>query len=206
MGLLLVLLCTAFKLAFTFEACPVWSNRLAQSALVNGSFRTALPTVTCPERSVSRERVAAAKRKATAHASITPCWQHRNTEVPMPVVRNTESRAKDFGDGGRRGRGRCAKLHACSWFVLSGLAAVAATWMGIVDVRVGISLASALPTVNGPERSVSRESVAAAKRKATAHASITPCWRLVCPRARGSGGGGPRERQDAHGAGFHPLR
>jgi hypothetical protein len=49
--------------------------------------------------------------------------------------------------------------------------------MGIVDVRIGISLASALPTVNGPERSVSRESVAAAKRKGTAHASITPCWR-----------------------------
>jgi hypothetical protein len=47
-------------------------------------------------------------------------------------------------------------------------------WIGIVDVRVKISLASALPTVNGPERSVSRESVAAAKRKATAHASITP--------------------------------
>jgi hypothetical protein len=48
-------------------------------------------------------------------------------------------------------------------------------WIGIVDVRVKISLASALPTVNGPERSVARESVAAAKRKATAHASITPC-------------------------------
>ena len=41
-------------------------------------------------------------------------------------------------------------------------------WMGIVGVRVKISLASALPTVNGPERSVSRESVAVAKRKATA--------------------------------------
>ena len=47
--------------------------------------------------------------------------------------------------------------------------------MGIVDVRVGISLATALPTVNGPERSVSRESVAAAKRKATAQASIKTC-------------------------------
>jgi hypothetical protein len=33
--------------------------------------------------------------------------------------------------------------------------------------------------VNGPERSVSRESVAAAKRKATARASMTPCWRQV---------------------------
>jgi hypothetical protein len=37
------------------------------------------------------------------------------------------------------------------------------------------SLVSALPTVNGPERSVSRESVAAAKRKATAQASIKTC-------------------------------
>ena len=93
----------------------------------------------------------------------------------MPVVRNIESRAKDFCDGGRRGRGRRAILHSCSWFVLMGVTALAATWMGIVDVRSCISLASALPTVNGPERSVSRESVAAAKRKATAHASITPC-------------------------------
>jgi hypothetical protein len=40
---------------------------------VIGSFRTALPTVTCPERSVSRESVAAAKRKATAQASIKTC-------------------------------------------------------------------------------------------------------------------------------------
>jgi len=78
--------------------------------------------------------------------------------------------------GGRRGRRRRTNR---SWFVLTALAAVAATWMGIVDVRVGISLATALPTVNGPELSVSRESVAAAKRKATAQASMTPCWRYV---------------------------
>jgi hypothetical protein len=97
----------------------------------------------------------------------------------MPVVRNAKSRAEDFCDGGRRGRSRRAKLRACSWFVLLGLFAGGAIWMGTVDVRVGISLASALPTVNGPERSVSRESVAAAKRKATAHASKTRCWRQV---------------------------
>jgi hypothetical protein len=48
-------------------------------------------------------------------------------------------------------------------------------WIWIVDVRVKISLVSALPTVTCPERSVSRESMAAAKRKATAHAAITPC-------------------------------
>jgi hypothetical protein len=41
--------------------------------LVIGSFRTALPTVTCPERSVSRESVAAGKRKDTAQASISTC-------------------------------------------------------------------------------------------------------------------------------------
>jgi hypothetical protein len=68
--------------------------------------------------------------------------------------------------------------------------------MGIVDVRIGISLASALPTVNGPERSVSRESVAAAKRQATAHASITPCWRADVKRAmrldHGRRAGSPR--------------
>jgi hypothetical protein len=93
----------------------------------------------------------------------------------MPVVRNTKSRAMDFCDGGRRGRGRHAKFSTCSRFVLAGLSAALTMWMGIVDVRVKISLASALPTVTCPERSVSRESVAAAKRKATAHASITPC-------------------------------
>ena len=86
----------------------------------------------------------------------------------MPVVLNAKSRAEGFCDGGRRGRGRRAKLPA-----------VAVTWTGIVDVRISISLAAALPTVNGPERSVSRESVAAAKRKDTAQASITRCWRQV---------------------------
>jgi hypothetical protein len=161
------------------ESCSDHSNRLPKSPLVIGSFRTALPTVTCPERSVSRESGAAAKRKATAHASITPCWRHPNTEVPMPVVRNEKSRAEDFCDGGWRGRGRHAKFRLCSCFVLCGLAAAVATWAGTVDVRISISLATALPTVNGPERSVSRESGAAAKRKATAHASITPCWRQV---------------------------
>jgi hypothetical protein len=95
----------------------------------------------------------------------------------MPVVRNAKSRAEGFCNGGRRGRGRRAKFRLCSWFVLLAAAAGWTTWTGTVDVRGSISLASALPTVNGPERSVSRESVAAAKRKATAHASITPCWR-----------------------------
>ena len=139
------------------------------------SLVSALPTVTCPERSVSRESVAAAKRKATAQASIKTCCAHRNMEVPMPVVRNTKSRAKDFCDGGRRGRGRRAKLGIRSRSVLSCLFGIAVTWMGIVDARNAICLASALPTVNGPERSVSRESVAAAKRKATAQASIKTC-------------------------------
>ena len=72
---------------------------------------------------------------------------------------------------------------------LGAVAATAATWMGIVDVRIGIRLATALPTVNGPERSVSRESVAAAKRKATAQASITRCWRHVPGRPTAAGGG-----------------
>jgi hypothetical protein len=97
----------------------------------------------------------------------------------MPVVRNGKSRAKGFCNGGRRGRGRRARLSLCSWFVLSGLAAAGMTWTPIVDVRIGICLATALPTVNGPERSVSRESVAAAKRKATAQASMTRCWPQV---------------------------
>jgi hypothetical protein len=157
-----------------FYSCSDEANQLIACPLVIGSFRTALPTVTCPERSVSRESVAAAKRKATAHASLTPCCAHRNMEVPMPVVRNSQSWAKDFCDGGRRGRGRRAKC-ICSRFVLRCLFGIVATWMGIVDVRTAFCLASALPTVNGPERSVSRESVAAAKRKATAHASLTPC-------------------------------
>jgi hypothetical protein len=59
--------------------------------------------------------------------------------------------------------------------VLACLFGIAATWMDIVGSRNAISLAHALPTVNGPELSVSRESVAAAKRKAKAQASITTC-------------------------------
>jgi len=172
-------MCTAFEPAFRLKLVPCSRIELAESPLVIGSFRTALPTVTCPERSVSRESVAAAKRKATAQASMTRCWRHQNTEVPMPVVRNAKSRAEGFCDGGRRGRSRRAKLHLCSWSALISLAAAAATWTGIVDGRVNICVATALPTVNGPERSVSRESVAAAKRKATAQASMTRCWRQV---------------------------
>jgi len=45
------------------------------------------------------------------------------------------------------------------------------------STRVRIALATALPTANGPERSVSRASEAAAKRKDTAHASTTRGWR-----------------------------
>jgi hypothetical protein len=144
--------------------------------LVIGSFRTALPTVNGPERSVSRESVAAAKRTDTAQASSTRCWRHRNTEVPMPAVHNAESRATDFCNGGRRGRGRRAKLLICSWFVLALLARPASTWTGAIDLEFSVGLANALPTVNGPERSVSRESVAAAKRTDTAQASSTRCW------------------------------
>ena len=40
----------------------------------------------------------------------------------------------------------------------------------------GFHLRPDLPTVNGPELSVSRASEAAAKRKDTAQASSTPCW------------------------------
>jgi hypothetical protein len=47
---------------------------------------------------------------------------------------------------------------------------------GTVEVRFGILLANALPTMNGPERSVSRESEAYAKRRDTAEASMTRCW------------------------------
>ena len=85
------------------------ANQLTASPLVIGSFRTGLPTVTCPERSVSRESEAAAKRTDTAEASLTRCWRHRNMGVPMPEVRNTKSRAKDFYAGGPRGRSRRAQ-------------------------------------------------------------------------------------------------
>lgn len=94
----------------------------------------------------------------------------------MPVVRNYKSRAKDFYDGGRRGRRRRAKS-ACSRFVLIATLALGMVWTGAVELQIGFSLAIGLPTVNGPERSVARASVAAAKRTDTAQASITPCWR-----------------------------
>ena len=83
----------------------------------------------------------------------------------------TRAKKTEVGEGGGDAP-NMASVHVSFWRCLFG---IVATWIGIVDVRTAISLASALPTVNGPERSVSRESVAAAKRKATAHASITPC-------------------------------
>jgi hypothetical protein len=94
----------------------------------------------------------------------------------MPVVRNDVGQAKGFCAGGSTGRGWRAK-RACSWFVLIALAAVGAYVTGTVEVRFGnFVVAGALPTVNSPERSVSRESEAAAKLTDTAEASMTRCW------------------------------
>ena len=94
----------------------------------------------------------------------------------MPAVRNAKSRAKDFYAGEPKGRRRRAK-RACSLFVLIALAALGTYLAGAVEVPFGIfPFANALPTVNGPERSVSRASEAAAKRKDTAAASITLGW------------------------------
>ena len=93
----------------------------------------------------------------------------------MPAVHNEKSRAKDFYAGGPKGRGRRAKS-VCSWFVLAALVVAGAYLTGTVEVRFGIFLANALPTVICPERSVSRESEADAKRKDTAEASMTRCW------------------------------
>jgi hypothetical protein len=54
---------------------------------------------------------------------------------------------------------------------------------GAVEVRVGIFIgANSLPTLNSPERSVSRESEASAKRKDTAEASLTRCWCQSVPK------------------------
>ena len=94
----------------------------------------------------------------------------------MPAVHNAKSQAKDFCDGGRSGRGRRARTSR-SRFVLAIALAAGLIGTGIVGFRVRIALATALPTVNGPERSVSRASEAAAKRKDTAHASTTRGWR-----------------------------
>ena len=76
------------------------------------------------------------------------------------------------------GGGRRAKS-VCSLFVLAALVGAGAWWADAVEAKVGISLAFALPTVNGPERSVVRASVPAAKCKDAAQASMTPCWRHV---------------------------
>jgi hypothetical protein len=92
----------------------------------------------------------------------------------MLAVHNSQSRAKDFCDGGRKGRSRCAK-DVCSRFVLAAVAAALLTWTAVGEVRIGFGLAFDLPTVNGPERSVSRVSVAKAKPKVPAHASMTRC-------------------------------
>jgi len=94
----------------------------------------------------------------------------------MPELHNDKSRAKGFYNGGRRGRGRRAK-HACSLFVLAAVIAIGLIGAGAVEFGTRIFVASDLPTVNGPELSVSRASEAAAKRKDTAQASSTPCWR-----------------------------
>jgi hypothetical protein len=93
----------------------------------------------------------------------------------MPEVHNFKSQAKDFYGRGRAERGRRAKT-ARSLFVLIALWASGTYVSGAVDVRLGRS-AEALPTVKGPERSVSRASEASAKRRDRAEASKTQSFR-----------------------------
>jgi hypothetical protein len=91
----------------------------------------------------------------------------------MPEVRNSKSRARGFYEGGARGRSRRA-IVGCPWFVLGNLFAALTYQTQTVRVQFdGAVLANAFLTVNGPERSVSRESEAAAKRTDTAEASLT---------------------------------
>jgi hypothetical protein len=91
----------------------------------------------------------------------------------MPEVRNSQSRARDFCEGGAHGRSRRATI-VCSLFVLSSLFAAVTYETRSVEVQFGVTLvANAFSTVNGPERSVSRECEATAKRTDTAEASLT---------------------------------
>jgi len=94
----------------------------------------------------------------------------------MPEVRKPKSQAKDFCDGGRKGRVRRAKSGP-SRFVLIALVALGTYLAGIVGFPVGDFLvANSLPTVKSPAQRLSSESKAAATRRDTAKASMTPCW------------------------------
>jgi hypothetical protein len=84
----------------------------------------------------------------------------------MPVVHNTQSRARDFCYGARKGRARRAN-GGCSLFVLALAMAVGAT------AKVGVDL----QTVICQQPSGSRESVARTKLQQPADASLTIWWR-----------------------------
>jgi hypothetical protein len=80
----------------------------------------------------------------------------------MPEMHKLKGKAKDFNDGGRKGRGRCAR-HSCSWFVLLALAA-----LGCYHELSAVC----------PKLSEQRERVTAATRKDTA-AHETCCSRYL---------------------------
>jgi hypothetical protein len=124
---------------------------------------------------VSRASVADAKLKDPADASLTIWWQGRTTEVSMSVVHNTKRRANDICDGAPKGRGRCAGITR-SRFVLALVAWTICTGtpsIGFPRPPVG---AVDPAKVICHEPSVSRASVADAKLKDPADASLTIWW------------------------------
>jgi hypothetical protein len=135
-----------------------------------------LTTVICQEPSVSRASVADAKLKDPADASLTIWWRGRTTEVSMSVVHNTKRRANDICDGASKGRVRRAD-NARSRFVLAF--AAGAIWAGITLTDFPRSSVGAVDPakVICHEPSVSRASVADAKLKDPADASLTIWWR-----------------------------
>jgi hypothetical protein len=94
----------------------------------------------------------------------------------MSVVHNTKRRTNDICDGAPKGRVRCVDI-LCSRFVLT--LAVGAVWAGATLLSFPRCSLGAVdpPKVICHEPSVSRASVADAKLKDPADASLTIWWR-----------------------------
>jgi hypothetical protein len=88
----------------------------------------------------------------------------------------TQPRKRNRDDGAPKGWGRCVDT-VSSWFVLSLFAGVCLANTLIIEVGRNLSYAIDQTTVICHEPSVSRASVAAAKLKDPADASLTIWWR-----------------------------
>jgi hypothetical protein len=115
-----------------YDCLSVRSLGVGTRVLLDANLRTAI----CQERMVSRECAIPETLPLPTDVSLSIRWLRQSLEGPMPVVRNSKSRARDHYQEAPKGRGRRANV--CSRFVLIGGLIVAGAVGVKLDVRTAI--------------------------------------------------------------------